>query len=98
MAFVLAWRIVALRTTAEISPKTPIGEAFIPEEVDYMKAQAKEMDLPMKNVKDAIYFISKLGGFTDRYERAGWQILWQGWMKFYERVAGFTLARKVSSG
>ena len=50
------------------------------------------------NVKDAIYFIGKLGGFTDRYARPGWQILWQGWMKFYERVAGFTLAMKSLRG
>ena len=47
MAFVVAWRMVALRTVAEISPKTPIEEAFTSEEVAYMKEQTKEMDLPM---------------------------------------------------
>jgi hypothetical protein len=95
MAFVVAWRLVALRTVAEIAPKTPIAEAFLPDEVDYLKIQAKEFDLPMKNVKDGLLLIGRLGGFTGRYERPGWQILWQGWMKFYERVAGFTLARKA---
>jgi hypothetical protein len=94
MAFVVAWRIVALRTVVEISPEAPIKNSFTEDEVAYLKVQAKKLDLPMKNVKDALFLISKLGGFTGRYKRPGWQILWQGWMKFYERVAGFILARE----
>lgn len=97
MAFVVAWRLVALRTVVEVAPTTPVKEAFTSDEVAYMKVQAKEFDLPMKNVKDGLYLIARLGGFTNRYERAGWQILWQGWIKFYERVAGFILARKSYS-
>jgi len=95
MAFVVAWRIVALRTVVEISPDTPVKEAFTSDEISYMKAQAKKFDLPMKNVKDGLFLIGRLGGFTGRYERPGWQILWQGWIKFYERVAGFILAREM---
>jgi hypothetical protein len=97
MAFVVAWRIVALRTVVEVAPETPVKKAFTSDEVAYMKVQAKEFDLPMKNVKDGLFLIARLGGFTSRYERPGWQILWQGWIKFYERVAGFTLARKSYS-
>ena len=92
MAFVVAWRIVALRTIVEIAPETPIKDAFTSEEVPYMKAQAKKFDLPMKTVKDGLFLIARLGGFTNSYEKPGWQILWQGWIKFYERVAGFILA------
>lgn len=97
MAFVVAWRIVGLRTVVEIAPETLIKEAFTPDEVSYMKIQAKELELPMKNVKDGLLLIARLGGFTGRYDRPGWQILWQGWIKFYERVSGFTLARKAFS-
>lgn len=95
MAFVVAWRMVALRTVVEISPETPVKEAFSPDEVAYMKVQAKKLELKMKTVKDGLLLIARLGGFTRRYERPGWQILWQGWMKFYERVAGFILAREM---
>jgi hypothetical protein len=95
MAFVVAWRIVALRTVVEVSPETPVKEAFTADEAAYMKAQAKEMGLPMKTVKDGLILIARLGGFTGRYKNPGWQILWQGWMKFYERVSGFMLARRM---
>lgn len=94
VAFVVAWRMVALRTVVEISPNTPLDKAFASDEIAYMKVQAKKLELTMKTVKDGLLLIARLGGFTRRYERPGWQILWQGWMKFYERVAGFVLARE----
>jgi len=93
MAFVIAWRIVAVRTITDASPDGEISTGFTKEEESYLKAEAKKMKLEMNTISDAIYLISKLGGFTDRYEKAGWQILWQGWMRFYERVEGFILAR-----
>jgi len=93
MAFVLAWRIVALRTVVEINPETPIKEGFTKDEVDFLKVQGKKLGFKMRNLKDALSLIARLGGFTGRYERPGWQILWQGWIRFYERVAGFMLAR-----
>lgn len=93
LAFVVAWRIVALRTIVEVSPETPVKKAFIPDEVGYLKSQAEQFDLPMKTVKDGLYLIARLGGFTNRYERPGWQILWQGWIKFHERVEGYSLAK-----
>jgi len=95
MGFVVAWRLVSLRTVVEVSPRTAIKKAFTPEEVEYMKEQAKTFDLPMKTVKDGLYLIARLGGFTSSYERPGWQILWQGWIKFFERVEGFILAKKM---
>jgi len=98
MAFVIAWRMVALRTMSEVSPATPIKDAFTEDEVGYMNAQAKKLKLPMKNVNDAIMFIAKLGGFTNRYKQPGWQILWQGWMKFYERVEGYLVAKEEFGG
>ena len=96
LAFVVAWRLVALRTVVEVAPETPVKKAFIPEEVEYLKSQAKVFDLEMKTVKDGLYLIARLGGFTNSYERPGWQILWQGWIKFHERVEGFMLARKTN--
>jgi hypothetical protein len=94
MAFVVAWRLVALRTVVEVSPNTSVAKAFTPDEVAYMKAQAKKFKLAMKTVEDGLFLIARLGGFTGRYERAGWQILWKGWIKFHERVSGFILARE----
>ncbi len=41
MAFVVAWRMVALRTVVEISPNAPIEESFTEDEIEYMKAEAK---------------------------------------------------------
>ena len=98
MAFVVGWRLVALRTVVETAPDTPIEEAFTDDEVFYMKTQAEEFELDMETVKDGLYLIARLGGFTGSYARPGWQILWQGWIKFYERVLGFSLARKTFSG
>ena len=82
MAFVVAWRIVALRTVVEVAPETPIEEAFTEEELQYMKEDANQKEEQMITVQDALIFIGKLGGFTGRYERPGWIILWQGWMRF----------------
>ena len=97
MAFVVAWRMVALRTTVEVSPGTKINEAFTEDEVAYMQAEAMKKEMKMKNVKDALIFIARLGGYTGRYDRPGWQLLWQGWMKFYERVEGFITAKELYS-
>lgn len=98
MAFVIAWRMVALRTVAEVSPKAPIEEAFTEDEIEYMEAEARGKGIPLNNISDALFFIGRLGGFTGRYKRPGWQILWQGWMRFYERVEGFTVAKNLYSG
>ena len=57
-----------------------------------MKAQSRKLGLLINNVKDGLIMIARLGGYTGRYSKPGWQILWQGWIKFYERVAGFILA------
>lgn len=97
MAFVVAWRMVALRTIAEVSPKAKVGKAFEEDEVLYLKAEAKGKGLKMSLVGDALHLIARLGGFTRSYARPGWQILWQGWIKFYERVEGFKLAKKIYS-
>ena len=97
MAFVVAWRMVALRTVTEISPDKMIQKAFEENEVLYLKAEGKRKGISIKVVKDALLLIAKLGGFTGSYSRPGWQVLWQGWMKFYERVEGFKLARKMYS-
>ena len=75
MAFVVAWRMVALRTVAEISPDSKLNRAFEEEEVLYLKAEAKGKGLEMKFVKDALHLIARFGGFTGSYKRPGWQIL-----------------------
>ena len=72
-----------------------VKEAFTEDEVLYLKAEAKKIGLRMKTVKDVLILIAKLGGFTGRYKNPGWIIIWQGWMKFYERVSGFMLARET---
>ena len=95
MSFVIAWRIVALRTVAEISPDEKIEEAFEENEIEYLKSAGKEKKMKMSTVQDAISYIARLGGFLRTYERPGWQILWQGWMRFYERVEGFKLAKRT---
>ncbi|MCY4513258.1 MAG: IS4 family transposase, partial [Bdellovibrionales bacterium] len=98
MAFVIGWRIVALRTIEEVSPNIPLKKGFEEDEVLYIKAQAKEKNLGrMKTIKDGLRLIAMLGGFTGAYKRPGWQILWQGWMKFYERVSGYKLAKNEYS-
>ena len=97
VAFVVAWRLVALRTIVEISPKEKIENAFEEDEVYYLQAVGDEKNFDMKIVQDAIGFIARLGGFTESYQRPGWQVLWQGWIKFYERVEGFRLAKNIYS-
>ena len=97
MAFVVAWRIVSLRTVVEVSPNSNLRGAFEEDEVLYLKAEGRKKRLEMKVVKDAVYLIAKLGGFTGSYKRPGWQTLWKGWIKFYERVEGFKLAKEIYS-
>jgi hypothetical protein len=93
VSFVVAWRIVALRTVVEVNPTVRIEEGFTEDEVAYLKAQSEERGGEMKTIKDALNLIARLGGFTGSYARPGWQILWRGWIRFYERVAGFVLAK-----
>ncbi len=93
MAFVIAWRIVALRTVCEISPDASINEGFTEEEQDFLETIAQREDIEMVTVSDGISYIARLGGFTGSYTRPGQIILWRGWMRFYERVEGFILAR-----
>ena len=97
MAFVVSWRMVALRTVTEVSPREIIQKAFEENEVLYLKAEGKSKGLDIKVVKDALFLIAKIGGFTGSYSRPGWQVLWQGWARFYERVEGFKLAKKIYS-
>lgn len=85
VCFIIGWRIVATRTLAIHSKKEKLEESFCPTEVSYLKAQAKKMGLKMKFLHDAINLIAKLGGFTSSYENPGWIVLWQGWIRFYER-------------
>ena len=54
MAFVVAWRILAMRTVEEVNGKTNINKAFTEDEVDYLKAHAKVFRIKMKNVEDAM--------------------------------------------
>ena len=97
MAFVVAWRMVAMRTVVEVSPNEKLSKAFEEEEALYLKAEGYKRKLEMKVVRDALYLIARFGGFTGSYARPGWQVLWQGWIKFYERVEGFKVAKEFYS-
>ena len=94
MAFVVAWRILALRTVKEVNGNTCIKKAFTEDEVQYLKAHAETLKIKMKNVEDATLLIAQIGGFTKKDKKPGWQVLWPDWMRFYDRVLGFQLARK----
>lgn len=98
MAFVIGWRMVALRTVSEVSPGLPLENGFTEDEQDYLKVIGKKEEREVKTIEDGLDYIATLGGFTRNYKRPGWIILWQGWMRFYERVEGFVLARDFSSG
>lgn len=93
MAFVIGWRIVALRNAVDVNPDEKLTNGFNNDEIAYLEAEGRKNKIPMETIKDALYFIARLGGFTGRYPRPGWQILWQGWMTFYPRVEGFILAK-----
>lgn len=91
--YVIAWRMVFVRNVAEIDKESPIENAFEKDEVDYMRMEAP--DDGISTVQDGLMFIARMGGFTHRYDHPGWVILWQGWTKFYERVTGYKLYKKV---
>ena len=94
MAFVVAWRMLALRTIGEIDGKVDIRKAFTEDEADFLNIQAKHVGMKMENVEDATLVIAAIGGFTKKYKKPGWQVLWTGQMRFYDRVLGFQLAKK----
>ena len=94
MAFVVAWRMLALRTIGEIDGKVDIRKAFTEDEADFLNIQAKHVGMKMENVEDATLVIAAIGGFTKKYKKPGWQVLWVGQMRFYDRVLGFQLAKK----
>lgn len=93
ITYVIAWRMLFVRNLGEIEGDAPIENFFAQEEIEYMKAESPHDNIT--TVQDALLFIARLGGFTRRYKRPGWIILWQGWTKFYERVTGYLLYKKV---
>jgi hypothetical protein len=94
IAFVVAWRMVALRSIAIHQPDTLVKHSFTPEEVKYFEAESKKSNIKILTVTDAVYFIAQLGGYikTKSNPRPGWITLWKGFMTFNERVEGFSLA------
>lgn len=94
VAFVIGWRLLALRTVSEITPDTPIQDNFDEDEVEYLKVEAGKKGISMRTVKDATFFIARLGGFTGAYARPGWIVLWKGWVKFTQHIYGYSVAKE----
>ena len=95
MAFVVAWRMLATRTVSEVEGGTAVADAFMEDEVEYLGLQAKAYKMEeIRTVAQAILLIAKMGGYLGTYKKPGWQVLWGGWMRFYERVIGFQVTKR----
>ncbi len=96
LTYVVAWRILAIRTISDQAGDTLIESVFSQDEVDYFETVSRKRDDEdkIKTVAQAMQYISKEGGFTRSYKKVGWIILWRGWIKFTYFVHGHALAKE----
>jgi hypothetical protein len=97
----IAARMLALRFLAASEPERPCSEIFTTDEWQCLYAcshSSKRLPTSPPSVGWALLAIAKLGGWHDtkRTGIPGWQSLWRGWMRLYERFAGWMLARSTA--
>lgn len=89
----LAWRLLALRTAAT-ADTTPAAAVLDHDELHVLRLISRDIKLgPAPTAAEALYALARLGGHFPQNGRPGWKVLWTGFQKLLDRVAGYQLAR-----
>jgi hypothetical protein len=96
----VAVRLLQLRSVAEAKPEQPCDCILTRDEWHCLWTTVEHTKrIPRKppTVLWALRAIAKLAGWRDTKQtgRIGWAMLWNGWSKFEDRVAGWRLAKEV---
>ena len=74
----VAWRLLWLRTLAEVEPDAPAQTVLTPLQLRILRNKARDPFPQHPTVADAHFAIARLGGFLKHNKRPGWQVLARG--------------------
>jgi hypothetical protein len=99
-----AVKMLRLRTLSRTRPDEPADEVLEPAEVRVLQAMAPQLSPRMRlqgalTLRQALLLIAALGGYMANPDKRppGWLVLWRGYERLRDYVAGFTLARFLSA-
>jgi hypothetical protein len=95
-------KMLRLRTLSRTRPDEPANEVLEPAEVQVLQALAPQLSPRMRlqgalTLRQALLLIAALGGYMANPEKRppGWLVLWRGYERLGDYVAGFTLAQSL---
>ena len=88
-----AWRLLLLRELAEAAPELEGGMLLTTLEFSILSAAVPKAKLASSSSAHAVLLaIAKLGGHIKQNGHPGCQVLWRGWQRLNDYVAGARLA------
>lgn len=92
-------KLLRLRTLCRTHPDSPALEVLEPTELQVLQAMAPQLSPRMQcegalTLRQALLLIAALGGYMANPDKRppGWLVLWRGYERLRDYVAGFTLA------
>jgi hypothetical protein len=96
----VAVKMLRLRTLSRTRPDEPADEVLEPAEVRVLQALAPQLSPRLRlqgalTLQQALLLLAALGGYMANPEKRppGWLVLWRGYERLRDYVAGFTLAQ-----
>ena len=87
---IVAWRLMALTYAARHQPETPASQWLEPTECKVLSCWAAQSAAPKQppNIKQAVYWIARIGGFLGRKSdgEPGVQCLWRGMLSLQSMI------------
>ncbi|MCY1077966.1 IS4 family transposase [Archangium lansingense] len=104
LTLLVSVKMLRLRTLSRTLPDEPADEVLEPAEVQVLQAMAPQLSPRMRlqgalTLRQALLLIAALGGYMANPDKKppGWLVLWRGYERLGDYVAGFTLAQHLSS-
>lgn len=99
----VAVKMLRLRTLSRTRPDEPADDVLEPAEVHVLQAMAPQLAPLMRlqgalTLQQALFLIAALGGYMANPDKKppGWLVLWRGYERLRDYVAGFTLAQSLA--
>ncbi|WNG47755.1 hypothetical protein F0U60_29220 [Archangium minus] len=97
-------KLLRLRTLSRTLPDEPADAVLAPAEVQVLQAMAPQLSprMPLQGaltLRQALLLIAALGGYMANPQKRppGWLVLWRGYERLRDYVAGFSLAQFLSA-
>ncbi|MFL5358820.1 hypothetical protein [Archangium sp.] len=102
LTLLISVKLLRLRTLSRTRPDEPANEVLEPAEVQVLQALAPQLSPRMRlqgalTLRQALLLIAALGGYmANPLKRPpGWLVLWRGYERLGDYVAGFILAQAL---